>query len=285
MDVALNLAIIVGIQAIAALGLNIITGMCGQASLGHAAFIGIGAYAGALLAKAGWPLALALPAAAVLAGGVGLAVGLLSLRVRDDFLAITTMGVGFVFVGVVRKQAWLGSEMGISAIPEPGLGLAGYAALVLALLVACVWLSLHLARSWLGFAFGVIADDEAVARVLGVDVARHKLAAFCLGTLLAGVAGALYASYTRFIVPDAFGFKLSIAALAIVAIGGIGSTWGTLAAAIALTLLPEWFRVVNDYKLVLYGGLLLLVMRLLPGGLAALARRRPARAPAAAKGA
>lgn len=279
MDVLLNLAVIVGIHAIAALGLNIITGMCGQASLGHAAFVGIGAYAGALLAKAGWPLALALPAAAVLAGAVGLVVGLLSLRVRDDFLAITTMGVGFVFVGVVRKQGWLGSEMGISGIPDPGLALGGYAALVLVLLAACVWLSLHLARSWLGFAFGVIADDEAVARVLGVDVARHKLAAFCLGTLLAGVAGALYASYTRFIVPDAFGFTLSIASLAIVAIGGVGSTWGVLVAAIALTLLPEWFRVVNDYKLILYGAVLLLVMRFLPGGLAALRRRPPPAAP------
>jgi len=284
MDLALNLSILVGIHALAALGLNIITGMCGQPSLGHAAFVGLGAYAGALLAKAGWPLAASLPAAAVLAAAVGIAVGLLSLRVRDDFLAITTMGVGFVFVGVVRKQGALGAEMGISGIPDPGLGLVGFAALVLALLVGAVWLSLHLARSWLGFAFGVIADDESVARVLGVDVARHKLVAFSLGTLLAGLAGALYASYTRFIVPDAFGFTLSIASLSIVAIGGVGSTWGVLSAAVVLTLLPELFRVVNDYKLILYGGALLLAMRFLPGGLAALVRRRHLTpAPVAAK--
>lgn len=283
MELALNLAIVVGIHAMAALGLNIITGMCGQPSLGHAAFVGLGAYAGALLAKAGWPLGASLPAAAALAAAVGVAVGLLSLRVRDDFLAITTMGVGFVFVGVVRKQSALGAEMGISGIPDPGLTLVGFAALVLALLAAAVWLSLHLARSWLGFAFGVIADDEGVARTLGVDVARHKLLAFSLGTVLAGLAGALYASYTRFIVPDAFGFTLSIASLSIVAIGGVGSTWGVLFAAIVLTLLPELFRVVNDYKLILYGGALLLAMRFLPAGLAGLVRaRRVAPAPVAA---
>lgn len=277
MDIWLNLAILVGINAIAALGLNIITGLCGQPSLGHAAFIGIGAYAGALLAKAGWPLLASLPAAAVVTAAIGLVVGLLALRVRDDFLAITTMGVGFVFLGVVRKQPLLGSEMGISAIPDPGLGLAGYCALVLVLLAATTWLSIHLTRSWLGFAFTVIASDEGVARVLGVDVPRHKLVAFSMGTLLAGVAGALYASYTRFIVPDAFGFTMSIAALSMVAIGGVGSTWGVLGAAVALTLLPEMFRVVNDYKLILYGGVLVLVMRFMPGGLAAVLRPWPRR--------
>lgn len=277
MDIWLNLAILVGINAIAALGLNIITGLCGQPSLGHAAFIGIGAYASALLVKAGWPLVGALPAAALLAACIGFGVGLLALRVRDDFLAITTMGIGFVFLGVVRKQSLLGSEMGISAIPDPGLGLVGYCALVLALLAAVVWLSLHLARSWMGYAFSVIASDEGVARVLGVDVSRHKLVAFSLGTLLAGVAGALYASYTRFIVPDAFGFTLSIAALSMVAIGGVGSTMGVLGAAVALTLLPEMFRMVNDYKLILYGGVLVLVMRFMPGGLAGLVRAKPSR--------
>lgn len=272
MDLSLNFAVLVGINAIAALGLNIITGMCGQASLGHAAFIGLGAYTAALLAKAGVPLMVSIPLSATVAGAVGLGVGLLSLRVRDDFLAITTMGIGFVFLGVVRKQSFLGSEMGISGIPDPGLSVFGYCLLVITLLAFAVWLSIHLSRSWLGFAFAVIADDEGVARVLGVDVSRHKLVAFCLGTMLAGVAGCLYASYTRFIVPDAFGFTLSISVLAMVAIGGVGSTLGVLVAAIALTLLPEMFRSINDYKLILYGGVLLMVMRFLPGGMAGLLR-------------
>ena len=109
-----SLLSVIGINMILALGLNIITGFCGQVSLGHAAFYGIGAYTAAYLSKLGVPLLLTLPAGTAMAGLIGVVVGLTSLRVRHDFLAVTTMGIGFIFLGFVRKQKWLGGELGIS---------------------------------------------------------------------------------------------------------------------------------------------------------------------------
>lgn len=268
-----NLIIIVGLNAAYALGLNIISGMCGQVSLGHAAFIGVGAYVAALLAKLAWPLFITVPIAGLVAAAIGIFVGLVALRVKDDFLAIATMGVGFVFVGVVRKQEWLGAEMGISAIPESGVSPAVFALLVVSLVVLAVLISLQTARSWIGFSFSAIAEDERVASMLGIDVTRHKLLAFALGTFIAGLAGGLYAHYTRFVIPDSFDFILSISILSMVVIGGVGSTFGVLIAAIVLSLLPELFRPINDYKLAIYGLLLLAVMRFSPEGLAGLFNR------------
>jgi branched-chain amino acid transport system permease protein len=269
----------VSIFVVLALSLNIITGFCGQISLGHAAFFGAGAYTAALLAKGGLALAATAPAAAGLAALFGLVVGFASLRVRDDFLAITTMGVGFLFLGVVRKQSALGAEIGLSGIPDHGLGTTGLAAVAVGTALGAALLSVHLRRSWMGYAFAAVGDDEHTARTLGIDTTRYKLAAFVLGTALAGLAGALYANFTRFVIPDAFGFTVSISILATVIIGGIGSTWGVLVSAVVLTLLPELFRFVNDYKLLIYGALLLLTMRFAPDGLAGLVaawRRRSA---------
>lgn len=269
----LSLTAIVGINVILALSLNIITGFCGQISLGHAAFFGTGAYCAALLAKADAGLAPALLAGAALAGVLGLVVGLASLRVREDFLAITTMGVGFLFLGIVRQQDALGGELGISRIPSHGLGGPAFLALVLGSAGLLLLFSLYMRRSWLGFVFESVADDEDTARVVGLDVSRYKLTAFLVGTFAAGFAGGLYAYYTRFIIPDAFGFTVSITILAMVVVGGIGSPLGVLAAAVLLTLMPELFRFINDVKLLFYGALLLLVMRFSPDGLAGLVRR------------
>ena len=270
----ISLIAIVSINVMLALSLNIITGLCGQVSLGHAAFFGAGAYTCGVLAGLGVPIYATMAAAAVAAGLLGFLVGLASLRVRADFLAITTMGVGFVFVGFVRKQNWLGAEMGLSNIPDHGLGETGFVVLCTALVVLMALLTIYVKRSWLGFGFTAVADDEDTTRTLGLDVASYKLTAFVLGTLLAGVAGAVYAYFTRFLIPGAFGFGISISILAMVIVGGVGSVWGVIIAAVALTLMPEFIRVVNDYKIFIYGLLLLLTMRFLPGGLADLARRR-----------
>jgi branched-chain amino acid transport system permease protein len=268
----ISLATVVGINIILALGLNMITGFCGQISLGHAAFYGVGAYACALLAKAGAPLPLAVSAAMIAAGILGLIVGLASLRVRHDFLAITTMGVGFLFLGIVRQQEVLGGEMGISGIPAPGMSKIGYLAVVLVLAALCTVFSLWIKRSWMGFAFDAVADDEDTARVVGVDVAAYKLAAFAMGTAMAGVAGGLYTYFARFLMPDDFGFITSISVLSMVAVGGIGSVFGVISATIILTLMPEFFRFISDYKLLVYGTMLFAVMRFAPEGLAGLAR-------------
>ncbi len=261
------------ISIIGSLSLNLITGFCGQVSLGHVAFVGIGAYTASLLTKATTPFFVALVAGMLLAGIFGVFVGLASLRVRHDFLAITTMGVNFVFLGVVRQQDWLGGELGVSSIPDPGLGKLGFLALVFGCVVLVVLLSMQIRRSWMGYVFEAISGDEDTARMLGLDVSRYKLIAFALGTSLAGLAGGLYAHHVRFIYPDSFAFVESITILAMVVVGGNGSIWGVMLASALLSLLPQWFQFIDDYKLLLYGGLLFAVMRFSPGGLAGFAQR------------
>jgi branched-chain amino acid transport system permease protein len=273
MEYEISLVTAVGISVLFALSLNLITGFCGQISLGHAAFFGIGAYGSALLCKMGLPFLLSLPLAMLLAGGFGLVVGLASLRVRADFLAITTMGVGFLFVGVVRQQERLGGEMGISGIPDTGFSKLAFMLLTLALCVVAALFSHYIRRSWMGQVFNAIAEDEDTTRVLGVDVPRFKLAAFAMGTALAGLAGALYANNLKFISPDSFGFVESMTVLSMVVIGGIGSVAGVTAAAIVLSLLPSLFTFVGEYKLLVYGGLLFLMMRFSPDGVTGTLRR------------
>lgn len=272
MDYYLSVATFAALNVILALGLNLVSGFCGQVSLGHAAFYGLGAYAAALCSVAGAPLGVSMLAGVAVAGAAGIIVGFAALRVREDFLAIVTMGVGFLFLGAVRKQAWLGAEMGIAKIPSP-LDKWGYAMLAIGAAVALLALSLHVRRSWMGRAFGAVAQDEDAARTIGIDVAGYKIAAFFLGTAAAGLAGAIYAHMTQLIVPDAFSFVQSVTILAMVVVGGIGSSWGVVAGAVLLTLMPEMFRFINDYKLLVYGALLLVVMRFSPDGLAGLVHR------------
>jgi branched-chain amino acid transport system permease protein len=269
---AYSVLAVMGINVMLAVSLNMISGFCGQFSLGHAAFYGAGAYAAAYFAAGGAPVALSLLAGIVVASVLGIVVGFASLRLRHDFLAVTTIGVSFLFVGFVRKQPWLGAEMGISRIPSSGLGSEGNALLILACALCTIAFSLYVHRSWMGFGFRAVGDDEVTARSIGIPVSAYKLVAFTLGTAIAGLAGGLYAYFTQFIVPDSFGFIVSVMLMAMVVIGGTGSTLGVVAAAIILTLLPEMFRFMNDYRLLIFGGLLVLVMRFAPGGLAGIGR-------------
>jgi len=280
MGYEITLLTTMGIAVIFALGLNIVAGFCGQISLGHAAFYGIGAYTAAMMTKAGIPFLVVLVPAMLLAGAIGIVVGFASLRVRHDFLAITTMGVGFLFIGVVQQMDWVGGEMGLSGIPAPGMGRPAFMLFVLALAVVTAILSFLLRRSWMGFTFDAIADDEDTAEILGIDVSRYKLAAFAIGTAISGLAGALYAHHVRFIDPNSFGFVESVTVLAMVVVGGIGSIGGVAVAAAAMSIAPLLFQAIEDYKLLVYGALLFLTMRLCPDGIAGLAarlrRRRPA---------
>jgi branched-chain amino acid transport system permease protein len=266
----ISLLSVVGINVILAVSLNLISGFCGQISLGHGAFYGAGAYAAALTAIATHNLVLALVAGAIVGSLLGIIVGFASLRVRSDFLAVTTIGVNFLFTGFVRKQSWLGGEMGISGIPASGLGATGNMVLIIACALVTIALSLYINRSWMGFTFRAVSEDEDAATTLAVNVASYKLAAFGIGTALAGLAGGLYTYFTQFITADAFDFVVSVMLLAMVVIGGIGSTWGVAVAAVVLTLLPEAIRFLNDYRLLVFGGLLVLMIRVAPGGMAGL---------------
>ena len=269
----ITILITIAIYAILAHSLNIITGHAGQISLGHAAFFGIGAYSSALLyGEAGLPFWVSVPFAAVIAGFIGALLAIPCLRVRDDFLAITTMGINFVVEAVFLYLPFFGGAMGIGGISLPGwfgreMTKPEYFLLILAVLALLLLLDRKLGRSWVGLAWASIREDEQAAEAMGVDVVRFKVLAFILGSSIAGLAGGFYAHFLTFIMPQNFGFPMSIVILSMVVFGGIGTRWGPLLGAVILGVLPEISRPVMEYRTFLYGLLLMFMMRFQPGGL------------------
>jgi len=262
----------IGIFALLALSLNVITGYTGQPTLGHAAFFGIGAYASAVVtSKLGMSFWLSLPAAAAAAGLTGTLLGLASLRVKEDFLAITTIGINFVMVAVFQYTPYVGASFGMSVSKPYLLGHrmdnVSFLALVLVLIVLTCLLCRRIERSWMGLALGGIRNNEDAAASVGIDVNRFKIMAFTIGTAIAGLAGAVYAHHMTFIYSTDFAFLTSITILAMVVIGGVGTIRGALAGAVLLGLAPELFRFISDYRMLVYGGLLVLTMRFQPQGL------------------
>ncbi len=268
-----TVGITIGLWALLAIGQNIITGYAGQISLGHAAFFGIGAYASAVLStRYGVPFWLALPMAAVITGLVGGALGSVSLRLRHDFLAVTTIGINFVVVAVFLYSEYFGAAMGIGGIPTPRLlgwtlTKPRYFLLVAAVVAGAIGLDRILRRSFLGLSWEAVRDEEDAAAASGLPVAALKITAFATGTALAGVAGSLYAHFMTFISPGDFGFPTSITILCMVVLGGLGTLRGALLGALTLGLAPELFRFLRDYRMLTYGALLVVLMRFLPAGL------------------
>ncbi len=269
----ITVLITIGIYVILALSLNIITGYAGQISLGHAAFMGIGAYTSALLyTKAGfsfWPSFLL---AGLMAGLVGAVLAIPCLRVREDFLAITTMGINFVIEAVFLYIPFFGAGMGIGGIDPPSLfgaeiSKSGFLGLVLVVILLTIAADRWLTRSWIGLAWAAIREDEQAAGAMGIDVVRFKVLAFTLGSAGAGLAGSLYAHFLTFIMPVNFGFAQSIVILSMVVFGGIGTLRGPIVGAIVLGALPEISRPAMEYRTLLYGVLLLLLMRFQPDGI------------------
>ena len=273
MDYFVNVAIMISIQAIAACGLNIIVGYAGQISLGHAAFYGIGAYATALLTtKAGLTFWQALPLVLVIAALIGAVLGLPSLRLKADFLAITTIGINFIVEAIFNYTPFFGAALGIGGIPRvfflgERLRNNGYLFLCLAFLALAVFVCWYFSRSWAGIGCFAIREEEDAASSMGVSPIRAKLLAFVMGTVFAGLAGVLYAHYVRFISPGDFGFTTSITMLSLIVLGGMGTLWGPVLGAIILGVLPELFRPLMDYRMLVYSILLLLMIRFQPGGL------------------
>ena len=261
------------IYAILAHSLNIITGHAGQISLGHAAFFGIGAYTSALLyTGAGFPFWVSIPLAAIVAGIIGALLGIPCLRVRDDFLAITTMGINFVVEAVFLYIPFFGGAMGIGGINLPKwfgreMSKPEYFYLILIVFIFLLLVDRRLGRSWIGLAWASIREDELAAEAMGVDVVRFKVMAFILGSAIAGLAGGFYAHFLTFIMPQNFGFGQSILILCMVVFGGIGTRWGPVLGAIILGVLPEVSRPIMEYRTFVYGLLLLAMMRFQPGGL------------------
>jgi branched-chain amino acid transport system permease protein len=261
------------IYAMLAHSLNIITGHAGQISLGHAAFFGIGAYTSAMLyTEAGFPFWISILLSAVVAGIVGALLGIPCLRVRDDFLAITTMGINFVVEAIFLYIPFFGGAMGIGGINLPKwfgreVTKTEYFLLILVVFVLLILLDRKLGRSWVGLAWASIREDEQAAGAMGVDVVRFKVVAFILGSAVAGLAGGFYAHFLTFIMPQNFGFGQSIVILCMVVFGGIGTRWGPIVGAVILGVLPEVSRPILEYRTLIYGVLLLAMMRFQPGGL------------------
>jgi len=291
------------IAILAAVSLQLVNGFTGQFSIGHAGFMAIGAYGSAMfslrvgqhwvasLAALGVPAGLAqggallvgLVLGGLLAAVAGYLVGLPSLRLRGDYLAIVTLGFGEIIRVLILNVDAIGAARGLPGIP----GWANFFWIGLGMLAVIV-VARHLALSTHGRALFAIRDDEVAAEALGVDTTGYKVLAFVLGAFFAGVAGGLFAHYLSYLNPNSFTFLKSIEVIAMVVLGGLGSISGSVLAAILLTLLPEVLRPVKDYRMVIYSLMLIVLMITRPQGLLGsreftlprFRRRRPASEPA-----
>jgi branched-chain amino acid transport system permease protein len=269
-----HIAIICGFYIILALSLNLIIGYCGQVSLGHAAFYGLGAYASALVTLY-WqlPFLLALLVAAIVAALFGLGLGIPTLRLKDDYLAIVTLGFGIIIDLVLLNLEITGGPDGLSRIASPKFGGVnfrhkGWYLLLVAFFVVFTLVLIHrLVHSRHGRALKAIRDHEITAKVMGINAAAYKISMFTLSAGLAGMAGSLYAHYITFINPESFGLHASIMILTMVVLGGMGSIIGSVVGACTLTILPELLRRFADYQDLAYGALLIAMLIWRPQGL------------------
>jgi branched-chain amino acid transport system permease protein len=297
----LKVFMFVGLNVITIAGLALLFGHAGQVSLGHAAFVGIGAYAcGFLTAKVGWPWPLAVGAAIALAAAGGLALALPTLRLRGHYLAMATLGFSVITsIVFVEAKPITGGNDGLSGIPLPTFGpltidpaTANYL-LVWGVAVVVLVLAAGVARGRPGRAMRALHGSEMGALACGVDPVRVKVTAFTLSAALAGLSGALYALTVGFVSPTSFALETSIILLAMVVLGGTRSLMGPVAAAVLLTLLTYIDAVLpglstgaaaflQDWKGDIYGVVIVVVMLFAPSGLAGIARAVRARAGATA---
>lgn len=264
-----NILILSGINIIMVLGLNLITGVTGQLSLGHAAFIGIGAYTSSLLMMVfNVPFGIAIIAAALMAGLIGGLFSIPILRLHGDYLAIATLG----FCEVVRviftnMKVTINGEVQRLSVSLANIPQHINLPLILFLVCFSILFMISLERSKFGLALRSIREDEVASQMMGIDIARHKVMAFAISAAFAGLGGALMASNITAIQPVDFGFKLSIGILCMLVLGGMGSIVGVIAGTIILTSIPELLRFAAEYRMIMYGVVLIIMMVFRPKGL------------------
>jgi branched-chain amino acid transport system permease protein len=248
-DYLLYLGNLVGVLLVAALGLNLLTGYTGQISLGHAAFMGVGAYATALAAtRLGAPFWLAIPAGGATACAAGAVVGVPSLRIKGLYLAIATLAAQVLFEWVFTH--WTDVTGGIRGINVPPARLPGLVLdtdlrtyyLVLAAVLVHAYAAANLFRTRVGRAFLAVRDRDLSAELMGVNLFRTKILAFMVSSWYAGVAGGLFVYFTKVVTPESFPLTLSIQLLAMIIVGGLGSIQGTVYGTVFVTLVPEALR-------------------------------------------
>lgn len=264
LDAHLQLNIIlIGINIILAVSLNLITGFTGQFSLGHAAFMSVGAYASAILtAKLGMPFIVGIIGAAVAAAAAGLIIGIPTLRLKGDYLAIATLGFGEIVRIILLNVDYVGGANGFDDIPQ-------YTnwTWVFFLVVISIILIRNFINSAGGRACIAIREDEIAAEAMGVNTTFYKVLSFIIGALFAGIAGALYANYFYYINPATFGFMKSIDILVIVVFGGMGSIAGSVAGAVLLSVISAFLQSIPELRMVIYAVILFLIMVYRPQGL------------------
>ena len=279
-DYVLRILIMSGIFVILTLSLNLVTGFTGQFCLGWAAFYGIGAYTSALLTmKAGVSFWLAMPLGGFMAALFGLLLGLPTMRLKEIYLAITTLGFGEIIRLIMLNWTDLTrGSMGLPGIPAPSIlsyeisSNQVFYYLILALVLVTIIAIRRLIDSRTGRALIAIREDELAAKSMGIDVTAYKMLAFAVGAFFAGLAGSFYAHYTSFIDPHTFSFTESIAILAMAVLGGLGSINGSILGAVILTVIPELLRGIAEYRLIVFGLIMMAVMLLRPQGLFGKAR-------------
>lgn len=254
---------LMGIMMIAALGLHLITGATGQLSFGHAAFLAIGAYAAALST-----IHLELPfLVSVLLGGIiaalaGVIVGFPSMRLTGDYLGIATLGFAEIVRVVLMNLEITGGARGLAGIPRETSML-----LVFICVAITVFVCYRIENSRFGRALVAIREDEIAAECNGINTLWYKVSAFAIGSFMAGVAGGLYAHFLQYLNPSGFGFAKSFELLCFVVLGGLGSIPGAVLGTTILTLLPEMLRFSSEYRMMMYGVLMVSMMIFRPRGL------------------
>ena len=286
------LSLLVGVNVVLAVSLNIINGMTGQFSIGHAGFMAVGAFSSALVSQqldqyqvgflpdaVGRQLFffMSLTVGGALAGLCGFIVGLPSLRLRGDYLAIVTLGFGEIILVIVRNTSTLGGALGLSSTPQHTSFFSVWFAVFVVILFARRLLASPHGRNLVA-----IREDEVAAEAMGVDTTSYKVRAFVLSSFFAGVAGALFAHFVPIVNPGSFTFVKSMEIVVMIVAGGLGSTTGAFTAAIFLTLLPEGMRSlfttlgggdpslaqkVDQVRMPIYGVLLVIIMLTRPQGI------------------
>ena len=248
----LNLANLIGISIIAATGLNILTGYCGQLSIGHAGFIAVGAYTSAVLTnRFDQPFIVGLLAAGLLAGFVGMIFGIPSVRVKGFYLAISTIAAQMIIIWIINH--WTGVTGGFNGLPVPEAEFAGitfssqgdYFYLIMIVTIMVVFFAKNLARTRPGRAFVAIRDNDLAAEVMGINLFRYKLLAFFTGCFLAGIAGSLMAHWIGFLSTENFDIMDSILYIGILIIGGLGTTVGPIFGVIFIRLLEKGISLIS----------------------------------------
>ncbi|MEY4235512.1 MAG: hypothetical protein RLZZ454_770 [Pseudomonadota bacterium] len=270
----LDLVIRMAINAVIVLGLNLLIGFAGQISLGHAGFIGIGAYASAALpSQLGLHPMLALITGAVAAGALAAILARPIFRLKGQYLAMATLGLGIIINVVVRNEAaWTGGPDGM---PVPPISFGGFEitgdkhwyAIVASLLCVSIWASINLIDSPFGRALRALHGSEVASKVVGVNVERYKITVFVMSAMFASIMGSITALYIGFVTPNIADFFHSIELVTMVVIGGMGSIYGSVLGAVLLTALPQALATFEGWETVVFGGILMLSMIFMPKGL------------------